>query len=150
MTLALLVWFAICRWPIMGRPVGNSEIERIIGRSAMDALIGQFGGQRLSIPAVVPAAIKRFIRNYGNLIGEDNALLLVTELGGGRYPIPTGSGHGGCHEALDVERVVGLTVQDKLTAAQIAHVMKCEPRAVHRARAKGKELGLYDKFRKRK
>jgi len=128
---------------------GKSQLEQVIGAEGVRILSEHFSGQRIYIPSTKAAAIHRFVANYSPLIGADKAFQLVDQLGGFLLPIPTLQGAGGYHPRLDVGEVMEFT-RDGLSARQIAKIMKCEPRAVYRARRRAKNPDLVQKKKRLK
>lgn len=116
----------------------------------MKALVRVFPGQRIYVPCASPDHVARFRENFGPLIGSTAVEALIEELGGTRITIPTHRNPPGGprRNPVSVERVAQLTLAKK-SAQEIAAELQCEPRTVHKARTKARELGLFNP-RKRK
>lgn len=132
----------------------ESELQRAIGRRAVTALASRFPGQRIYVPWSNPEAMDRFMVNFEPLIGAAAVAELVDQFGGLRIAVPCNivaerkPGQIGT-VPISVERVAELTAQG-LTAKQIASLLTCHPRTVHKARTKAKRQGLIRRKPKRK
>lgn len=109
----------------------------------MIALVRLFPGQRFYIPWRDPAAIQRFTENFTPLIGAEAVAALLDEMGCERIVIPTGRvpQRAKGYVPVDVDKVVKLTRRD-MTALEISRELQCDPRSVHKARTKARDLGL--------
>lgn len=132
----------------MGSLNRESQLQQIIGRKAVKALVSVFPGRRISVPGISPQHIQTFRENFAPLIGHDNVNALIEYFGGTRITVPTHRlpARGRGFLPVDMDRVVELT-EAGLTAQQIAAVLECEPRSVHKARTKARRLGLFHKRR---
>lgn len=127
-----------------------SALEETVGRKAVIALAARFPGQRIYVPWKNDEAMERFMDNFSPLIGADRVVELMSMFSGLRIIIPaiTPPHRKGRAASVDVERVVELTMLNKLTAAQIGVILRCDPRAVYAARTKARRLGLMKRKRK--
>lgn len=125
----------------MGPLKRESQLQQLIGRKAVKALVSVFPGRRISVPGSSPEHIRVFWENFAPLIGEEEANLLLENFGGERITVPT---HRPRVCNVDIARVAELTIQN-LTAQQIAALLKCEPRSVHKARTTARRHGLLPK-----
>lgn len=129
-------------------------LHQAIGRKAVEALATRFPGQRIYVPWSSQEALDRFMENFAPLIGADRVAALVDQFGGLRIIVPSHTtperkrGQRGT-VPLDVERVAELT-EAGLTAKQIAAVLTCNPRSVHKARTKARRLGLLKRKRRQR
>lgn len=121
-----------------------SLLTQCIGAEGVTALVSKFAGQRIYVPWRDRKAMAAFVDNFGPLIGRENAQRLIDDLGGQRFAVPTRTRpkRRKGFVPVDFNRVAILTARDKLTAAQIAGLLKCDPRSVHKARTKARSLGL--------
>lgn len=105
----------------------------------MTALAAIFPGQRVYVPWSKSEAMGRFLDDFGPLIGHDKAMTLIDQFGGLRIIVPT---RAPSRKPVDAQQVLDLTITDKLTAAQIAKLLNCDPRSVYSARARARQHGL--------
>lgn len=122
-----------------------SALASVVGVTGVKALSSKFAGQRVYVPYVQSEAMERFMENFSPLIGADKVMALVDNFGGLRITVPTGY----VRPKVNVQEVADLTIQ-LLTTAQIAKVLRCDPRTVYYARAKAMRLGLLKRPAKRK
>lgn len=116
----------------------------------MKALARTFPGQRIYVPWSNVDAMHRFRENFEPLIGVAAVFALFELFGGLRIAVPT-------HRIperykgfvpVDLAAVVALTAEHK-SAYEISKELGCDPRSVHKARTKARQLGLIT-TRKRK
>lgn len=129
----------------MGTLIRESQLQLVIGRPALKALVKIFPGRRISVPGLSPEHMARFRENFAPLIGSDKVEALFEYFGGTRITIPTHRvpGRGRGFLPVSLARVVDLT-ENGLTAQQIARILQCEPRSVHKARTKARRLGMFN------
>lgn len=129
-----------------------SALEEVIGRKAVIALAQHFPGQRIYVPWANGEAMTRFMDNFSPLIGAARVAELMSMFGGLRITIPanTPPHRLGRAPSIDVELVAELTALQQLTAAQIAVILRCDPRAVYAARSKARRLGLLKRKRRKR
>lgn len=110
----------------------------------MTALAKAFPGQRIYVPWSDVDAIERFTANFAPLIGQHAVETLMETFGGLRIAVPTQRVPARLKGFIpvDLDAVVTMTKDRHMTAGQIARRLKCDPRSVHKARTKARELGL--------
>jgi hypothetical protein len=124
--------------------VRASALQRAIGRPAVTALAAHFPGQRIYVPWSSQDAMDRFMDNFEPLIGAAGVAALFDQFGGLRIIVPSRTTplRFKGYVAVDMERVAELTAVGKLTASQIAKLLRCDPRSVHKARTRAIAAGI--------